>query len=284
VELKRLTVRIARSENMPVLPQSVSSVLKLADDPNCGPRDLERVIERDPAITAKILRAANSSYYGSPNVPSVSRAIAFLGMNVVRNLVVSVAFQMIVSQRPQGSRFDTTEYWRHSLAVATAGRILGRLRMPTKAEELFSAGMLHDIGYLVMDRFVAADLDNAIELAQANSVPIFEVEAQEIGFTHADAGALLAEKWGLTKMIRNAVQHHHDPMSDEENYETTTFIQVADALAHQCGFTNHSIGVNYEISDEAKQVIGLPEEQYDSIRNVMVQEVTKAQEAYGIKA
>lgn len=284
MELSRLTVRIARSENMPVLPQSVSSVLKLADDPNSGPRDLERVIERDPAITAKILRAANSSYYGSPNVPSVNRAIAFLGMNVVRNLVVSVAFQMIVSQRPQSTRFDATEYWRHSLAAATAGRILGRLRMPAKAEELFSAGLLHDIGYLVMDRFIASDLDSAIELAQAHGVPIHEVERQEIGFTHADAGALLTEKWGMSKIIQNAVQHHHEPALDEESYETTTLIQVADTLAHQCGYTNQSVGVEYEIPEDAKQIVGLPDEQYDSIRKVMVQEVTKAEEAYGVSA
>ncbi|MBX3097463.1 MAG: HDOD domain-containing protein [Fimbriimonadaceae bacterium] len=282
MELNRLSVRIARSENLPVLPQCVSSVLKLADDPNSGPREMEKVIERDPAITAKILRAANSSYYGSLSVPSVGRAISFLGMTVVRNLVVSVAFQQLVGQATSGGRFSATSYWSHSLAVATAGRIIGRLKMPVKAEELFSAGMMHDIGYLVMDRFVSSDLDCSIEAAQANGAMLHEIELNEIGFNHAEAGGLLAEKWGLTPIVSSAIRNHHDPFSDEANLQTTCIIHVADALAHQCGFENQSAGVTYELSDETKQIVGLPDEQYDSIRKVMTLEVQKAQEAYGI--
>lgn len=283
MDLNRLAVRLSRSENLPVLPQAVSSVLKLADDPSAGPRDLERVIERDPAITAKILRAANSAYYGSPNVPNIGRAIAFLGMNAVRSLVVSVAFQGMTANRGTSQRFDNLEYWRHSLAVATGARILGRLRMPMRAEELYCAGMMHDIGYLILDRFMGTELDTALEQALNDKTPIHEQEEFLYSFTHADVGGLLAEKWGMTSMIQAAVKYHHNPQEDGNFFETTCFISAANVLAHQAGFTNNTVGITWELEPHVVKAVGIPMEQFDAIRDVMVQEVLKAQETFKIQ-
>jgi HD-like signal output (HDOD) protein len=275
-------VRIARSENLPVLPQAVSNVLKLADDPAAGPRDMEKVIERDPAITAKILRAANSAYYGSPNVPTIGRAIAFLGMNVVRSLVVSIAFQQMVSGKGGSNRFDSLEYWRHSLAVATGARILGRMKMAQRAEELYCAGMMHDVGLLVLDRFLNSDLDIAIESCQMNKIPLHEAEIAQMSFSHAEVGGLLAEKWALTPLIRNAIKYHHNPSEDGDFFETTCYIAAANTLAHQCGFTNHAIGLENVMDPAVQEVIGIPDEQFQAIRDVMVQEVMRAQDAFKI--
>src|SRR5262249_24324776 len=153
---------ISRSENLPVLPQIVSQVLKLADDVEASPKDMERIIERDPAITAKLLRVANSSYYGLHQVSSTGRAISMLGMNAVRSLVVGVAYQQIIAGRTQASHFNKLEYWRHSLGVATAARILAKLKAPMLSEEMYVAGMMHDVGLLVLDRFQPMELDKAV--------------------------------------------------------------------------------------------------------------------------
>lgn len=273
---------MARSENLPVLPQAVSSVLKLADDPNSSPRDLEKVIERDPAITAKILRVANSSYYGGSRIPTIGRAISFLGMNAIRSLVVGVAFQQMISGKASSQNFDKVEYWRHSLAVATACRILGKIVMPTRAEELFCIGMMHDIGMLILDRFMSDSFDACFVEARQMGMPVHVVEAEKMQFDHAEVGGILAEKWGLGTMAIHGVRYHHCPTEDGEYFETTSIIAIANTLAHQSGFTNNMPGLEYEIDSEVFNTLGIPEEQLKIIGDVMAQEVQKAQEAFKI--
>ncbi|MBC8065896.1 MAG: HDOD domain-containing protein, partial [Chlorobia bacterium] len=137
VNLQSLEIKIARSENLPVLPQIVSQIMKLADDPDASPKEMEQIIERDPAVTAKILRVANSSYYGVNNIPSIARAISMLGMNTIRSLIIGVAYQQIISGRTFASHFNKLEFWRHSLGVGTGSRILSKIKIPLSAEELY---------------------------------------------------------------------------------------------------------------------------------------------------
>ena len=118
MDLHQLSLKIARSENLPVLSNVVTQVLKLADDPNASPRTLEKIIERDPALTAKSLRVSNSSYYGMSQVTSIGRAISVLGMNTIRSLVIGVAYQQILGARTVAQKFDKMLFWKHSLAVA----------------------------------------------------------------------------------------------------------------------------------------------------------------------
>lgn len=273
---------MARSENLPVLPQAVSSVLKLADDPNSSPRDLEKVIERDPAITAKILRVANSSFYGGSKIPTIGRAISFLGMNSIRSLVVGVAFQQMISGKSANSTFDRVEYWRHSLAVGTACRILGKIVIPSKAEELFCVGMMHDIGMLILDRFLQDEFAACITEARQMQLPIHLVEREKFEFDHAEVGGLLAEKWGLGTMAIHGIRFHHDPTQDGEYFETTSIVSIANVIAHQTGFVNSMPGLEYELDEEVFATLGIPEEQLQIICDVMTQEVSKAQEAFKI--
>jgi len=273
---------MARSENLPVLPQAVSSVLKLADDPNSSPRELEKVIERDPAITAKILRVANSSYYGGSKIPTIGRAISFLGMNSIRSLVVGVAFQQMISGKAASTAFDRVEYWRHSLAVGTACRILAKIVMPTKSEELFCIGMMHDIGLLILDRFMADEWSVCIAEARQMLIPLHLVEMDKYGFDHAEVGGMLAEKWGLGTMAIHGIRFHHNPMEDGEYFETTSIVSIANTIAHQTGFCNSFPGQQYEIDEEVFNTLGIPVEQLNIIGDVMAQEVTKAQEAFKI--
>lgn len=283
MELASLEIRIARSENLPVLPQVVSSVLRMADDPDASPREIEKTVERDPAITAKILKVANSAFYGHSNVSNVGRAVSLLGMNVMRSLVVSIAFQQVIGNRVNAANFDKLEYWRHSLAVGVAARILGKIRIPMKAEELFVAGLMHDIGMLVLDRFLPSEFDQAIQFAKSSSIALHEVEQEVMGFDHAAVGGLLAERWGLSTLMKRGIEFHHQPSLDGDYYETTCLLAAANTLAHQCGFTNSQMLAELELDPEVSASIGLPPEQYDSIRDVMVVEVVRAQEAFHIR-
>lgn len=284
VELESLSIKVARSENLPVLPQVATVVLRLADDPNASARNLEKLIERDPALAAKTLRVANSSYYGLSNVATVARAISILGMNTIRSLVISVSYQQMISGRVSAKHFDKVAFWSHSLAVATAARILGKMQIPEKAEELYIAGMTHDVGYLVLDRFYPAELDEAIQMAQAEGISVCEAENKLYGFDHGVVGGLLAQKWGLPKPLEDAIRYHHRVTEDGENQLLSAIISTADFLAHQNGLTNSSPPDAVKQDPVAAEKLGLPEQQLHVVSEVMMQEVQKAQTAFSVPA
>lgn len=266
-----------------MLPQAVSSILRLADDPNASQRDIEKAFETDAAITAKILRVANSAYYGGVNVPSIGRAISFLGMTTVRSLVVGVAFQQTVGSRAHCKNFDKLAFWRHSLCTAVSARLLGKLKQPAKAEELYCAGIMHDIGMLVMERFLPTEFDQAIELSAKAMVPLHEAEAKVLGYDHAAVGGMLAEKWELTGIMKAGIEHHHDPSADKEFRDATNIVEQANKLAQYCGYGNQ--GCQVEISQESMaKTLGLPIEQVPIIQQVVTAEITKAEEGMQIAA
>lgn len=282
MELSSLALKLARSENLPVLPQVANNVLKLVDSPEASPRALEQVIIRDPAVTAKILRVANSSFYGLSGVETIGRAVATLGMNTIRSLVVGIAYQQLMAGKEQASHYNKTEFWKHSLAVGVASKIIGMIKMPSKAEELYGIGMMHDIGIMVMDRFLPNELNLIIQTAQVKKCAISEIEAELLGFDHTDVGALLAEKWGFSGAMLAGIKYHHSMIEDTEHTETTAIIALADGLAHQAGFTNNAPGVPRELDRFAVKTLELPEQQLAIIAEVVAKEVEKAQEAFHI--
>jgi HD-like signal output (HDOD) protein len=280
VELETLSLKIARSENLPVLPQIVSAVLKLADDPNSTARDMEKLVEREPAIAAKVLRVANSAYYGGQKVSSVGRAISLLGMMNIRALVVGVAFQQVINEKQNSQNFCKLTLWRHSMAVSTAARILGKMKSPHLAEELYTAGMMHDLGLLVLDRFYPVYLDEAVKMAQSDGIELHLAEQHLFGFDHSHIGGILAERWNFSPIIKHAIRYHHSPAEDEEHFDTTCFIVAANVLAQQCDYHNQVKVEAPQIPIEAFEAVGIPEEQYDAIRAVLKVEVAKIEEVY----
>lgn len=283
VELESLAIKVARSENLPVLPQVATAVLKLADDPNASARNLEKLIERDPALAAKTLRVANSSYYGLSNVSTIARAISILGLNTIRSLVISVSYQQMISGRVSAKNFDKVAFWSHSLAVATAGRILGKMQKPEKAEELYIAGMMHDVGWLVLDRFYPGELEEAIRISHTERIPMHESEMRLLGFHHGSVGGLLAEKWGLPASLRHAIAYHHNVAEDTEHGEMTSIISMADYLAHSCGLGACTPSESVQIDLVTQEMLNLPDQQLKVVGEVMLQEVQRAQAAFQIQ-
>lgn len=283
VELESLAIKIARSENLPVLPQVASAVLKLADDPNASAKNLEKLIERDPALAAKTLRVANSSYYGLSNISTIARAISILGLNTIRSLVISVSYQQMIGGRISAKNFDKVEFWSHSLAVATAARILGKMQRPDKAEELYIAGMMHDVGWLVLDRFDPLDLEEAIRVSNTEIVPMHVSEQRLLGFDHGVVGGLLAEKWGLPASLNSAISHHHNVAADTQYTEMTAIISMADYLAHSCKLGSCTPSECVEADPFALQLLNLPEQQLQVVGEVMLQEVQRAQAAFHVQ-
>lgn len=282
--MESLALRVKRSENLPMLSQIANTVLRLADDPTSSAKEIEKAIERDLALASKILKVANSPYYGVQGVSSIARAVSVLGMNTVRSLVVSLSYQQMISTRSQAQKFRRTEFWSHSIGVAITSRIIGKMLMPQKAEELYLAGLMHDIGMLVLDRFLPTDLDVAIYTAQNRKIPLHMAEKLILEYDHAQVGGLLAERWGLSKVISNAIKHHHSVENDHETQLTTSIVAIANNLTHKAGISNQESVATDTLDQFALQILNITEEQLDVISQVMVQEVAKAQAAFDIQA
>lgn len=284
MDLNTLGLKIARSENLPVLNNVVTQVLKTADDPNASPRTLERIIERDPALTAKILRVANSSYYGMSGVSSISRAISVLGMNTIRSLVVGVAYQQILSGRSNAQLFDRLAFWRFSVATATGSRILMKLKQPLKSEEMYVAGMMGAVGLLVMDKFMPCDLDAAIQTANEEKVPLHVAEKEVLGFDHAEIGALLAEKSRLNDTIIRAVRFHNAPFEDRKGFATTGVVAAATGVAGLCGYRPSGPDLAPGLDADLLGALELDPEQIEPVRAVVQAEIERSEQAFGVKA
>lgn len=282
--MESLALRVKRSENLPMLSQIANTVLRLADNPTSSAKEIEKAIERDLALASKILKVANSPYYGVQGVSSIARAVSVLGMNTVRSLVVSLSYQQMISTRSQAQKFRRTEFWSHSIGVAITSRIIGKMLMPQKAEELYLAGLMHDIGMLVLDRFLPTDLDVALYTAQNRKIPLHMAEKLILEYDHAQVGGLLAERWGLSKVISNAIKHHHSVENDHETQLTTSIVAIANNLTHKAGISNQESVATDTLDQFALQILNITEEQLDVISQVMVQEVAKAQAAFDIQA
>ena len=284
MDLNTLGLKIARSENLPVLNNVVTQVLKTSDDPDASARSLERIIERDPALTAKILRVANSSYYGMSQVNSIARAISVLGMNTIRSLVVGVAYQQILSGKSNAQAFDRLAYWKYSLAMACGARIMMKIKQPLKSEELYVAGMMASVGLLVMDKFMAPDLDECIKRANEYGVPLHIAEKEVLGYDHAEIGAMLAERSKLNESIVSAIRFYHHPFDDLKQFASSGTVAAAHYVAGQCGY--HPSGGTHEEAFDADLfgALEIAQEQLGAIQAVVTAEIDRSSEAFGVKA
>ncbi len=277
MELSALQIRVARTPGLGMLPQMTAQILKLVDSPDASPRQVGALIERDAGLASKLLKTANSSYYGMQGkIRTVSQAISVLGLSAVRSVIVSQVYHQMASGRAHARRFDKVAFWQHSLATAVAARILARFKGWRDPEEAFLAGLLHDAGRLVMDRFLTSEFDQAIALSLSNGCNLIDAEREILGYTHVEVGAMLGEQWQLPDSLQEGMRLHQ-AATDYETSPIGCLVYTANVLAHQVGF---GVGapVAYELDPETVESLRLPPEQFEGIRQVLAKEVARTQE------
>lgn len=151
------------------------------------------------------------------------------------------------------------------MACAIAARAIGEHVASERFEELYLAGMLHDIGLLVLSRFLSVELDNAIGRARGSRVPLHEVERSLYGWDHGDVGGILAERWGLEPMIHDAVKFHHRPADSLGNIETSTIVCLANQVAYRSGYPAGTCNVEPSYDSETMEAAGLSPSQLEQV-------------------
>lgn len=240
-------------------PDICIKIFELMETNQASAQSLGSVISRDPSLTARLLRIVNSSFYGFPHrIDTVSRAVTVIGVSELYNLVVTVSAITSFSRIPNFIvNIDT--FWRHSVSCGILARELARQCRVLHPERLFVAGILHDIGSLVMYHRAPDQIKNLLLAAQGNETILQHLEHKEFGFSHADIGGMLLSRWQLPKLLQEAVQLHHDPDAAQEARLEAAIIHIADALANRSeqGAFYAMPSPDLFVDDEAWKITGL---------------------------
>ncbi|MBD3218217.1 MAG: HDOD domain-containing protein [candidate division Zixibacteria bacterium] len=206
---------ISSIDNLPTPPVVFSRINESISNPNSSAYQIASIISEDPAMSAKILRLSNSAFYGIRNeITSVKQAIITIGLEAIRSLVLSTSVFDAFKTNPEFAQ-QQDQFWRHSLAVASACRVIAR-RVSADwiqdTDKVFSAGMLHDIGKLVLLAYFPYEWEKIKKQMKDSQAKPTEVEKQILGYTHTDLGAALADRWNLPEVLHDAIAFHHKPL------------------------------------------------------------------------
>jgi putative nucleotidyltransferase with HDIG domain len=199
--------------------------------------DLVRVLRNDPSLTAKILRVANSAFYGmSGHVESLNAALVVLGMRELMHLVTCISVFHAFPTKPGQPTFDRKAFWVHSAGCGEISRSLThRLKLRFNSTE-FTAGLLHDLGKILLDQYFHDEFMEALRLSYAEELSMVEAEERVFGVNHAEIGLWLAGMWNLPETIRDVITYHHRvPNAKRENQSLVAIVHLANNLCKHAG-------------------------------------------------
>jgi putative nucleotidyltransferase with HDIG domain len=251
---------VGKLQDLPSLPAVVMELLTSIDQEDVDISVLARKVSHDQALTAKTLRLANSSTYGlQVKVTTIQQAITFLGFQTTRNLITAAAVTGCFSAG-QCAGFDDKAFWRHSIATAACARVLAR-RMRFNQDYAFTAGLLHDIGRLVLVSTYPAQYAEVLAWRSAHDCELIEAERAVLGIDHVMAGVALAERWNFSETMRLGIAWHHEPERAGAGF-LATIIHVANAIVHALDIAGEDDDLVPPVSPVAWSALGLNEEAY----------------------
>jgi HD-like signal output (HDOD) protein len=221
--------------SLPTLPSVIVRVNEQVANPKTSALDLARTILEDQSLTARLLRLVNSPFYGFPRrIATVTEAVTILGFAPVRSLLLtaSVVDLLVGEETPD---FSPTGLWEHSVGAAVGAGLLARYTRHEDREEVFVAGLLHDVGKLVLFHFLTKEFLAVLETSRREDIPIRTAEQRLLGFTHDQIGRLLAERWKLPVRLSEAIGCHHRPDLAQVGKREAALVHVAEALTRALG-------------------------------------------------
>jgi putative nucleotidyltransferase with HDIG domain len=260
----------SKIDELPTLPTVVPKILNLMEGSQSNASDVTEAMSKDPALTSKILKVANSAYYGFPQgISDLERAVALLGFNMVKSLAISMGVLNSLSSGSKGSRFSMKGLWIHSLAVATAMKELGqRHGKSAEGDHLFILGLLHDIGKVVLDQFFGNLYEqtlNAVE--QDETMRLYEAERKVVGFDHGEVGAMLLKRWMFPEVMVNAIAAHHQrELPANTDAADLAMLRIADTLPQALGLGNQGNPSIDKIQDADLAVLRMAPKEVEAVK------------------
>ena len=274
---------ISGIKDLPVLPEVAAQLLKIIHHASTSATDVANLISKDIGITSKVLRMANSAFYGIPRtITTVQNAVVLLGMKVVNSLVLSASVGTLFPPEKKSSGVDKKSFWVHSLACAIASKkIAEKIKLAyVDPEECFCAGLLHDIGKLVLNQYFKDSFIKSVNLAKIDNLPAYKAECKIFDCSHTRVGDWLTCKWELPIDLRNALIFHHDPASSSTSEKITFIIHLADYITHVLDMATYKDEVLPRIHPDTQTILEITDQDIISIKEYVPKEIEKLEVAF----
>ena len=223
---------IGKGQDLPSLPEIYLRVSEQLEDENTSVQQIGNTVQNDPAITTRVLKMVNSAYYGLPNqVASVAQAISLMGRERLKHILIGSVLRGVFSGHDDPA-FSMQAFWQHSIKTAIIARQLGQqVRQIEEPEAMFTAGLLHDIGKLLLIKKFPERMLAAEEYMVLKRVDILSAELNQVGLTHTAVGEALMHHWGLPQLLIDCTTNHHEAVHDGPNRFATHLVYLANKLS-----------------------------------------------------
>ena len=273
--LKKLVEKVV---NLPTLPAVMTRIIQKVEDPKTSTNEIVDMIGVDQALTMKVLKIVNSAYYGfRQRIATLDRAVVILGFNNIKNLALSASIFDTLSGEGKGE-FNLMKFWGHSIGCGVATKVLA-VKLghdPKSLDEFFTAGLLHDIGKVVLDKYVHEEFSEAVKMAAEKDMLIMEAEREVLGADHTDMGHWVAVKWGLPTSLKEVISFHHSPGAAKEAKELTGLVHFADILVRRKKIGSGGDNKVPPLNPNVFEMLKLTQEDVVEIMNLIDKEMEKA--------
>ena len=225
---------VGKGQELPSLPEIYLRVAEQLEDETITVQQIGDTVQHDPAITARVLKMVNSAYYGLPNqVASVAQSVSLLGRERLKHILIGSVLRGVFSSGQDNPAFSMQVFWQHSIKTAIIARELARqVREVEEPESMFTAGLLHDIGKLLLFNRFPERMMAAEEYAIQKRVDVLSAELIQVGLTHTAVGEALMQHWGLPQLLIDCATRHHEVVHDGPDRHATHLIYLANQLSH----------------------------------------------------
>lgn len=278
----RLKFIIDKVQKLPTLPAVANKITKLIKDPTCTAIKVSQVINKDQSLTTRVLRLVNSAFYSlCTEVTNVKHAVALLGFRTISQMVISISV-FDIFKGGYGREFDRVGFWKHSIGCAVISNMIAEKAGYSKTDDCFTAGLMHDIGKVVLDQFLHEEMTKVIKLVQENGISFDDAEQEVMGLNHADIGGQVMKNWSIPLSIVVAVKHHHQLPEERKGSSLSQdlivdIVRLSDVICKRgkIGYTGDSIIP--EMTEELWERLNISQESIGKIVEHCSEEIEKAE-------
>lgn len=253
--------------NLPTLPTVYSTISEAMEDTNINSEKIAKIISTDQASSFKILKVANSPFYGfHGKIDTISKAILYLGFHEIKNIIFALSVINFFSKDKLFIRFNPIDLWAHSIGVGIATRTVGSASGEKKLENYFLAGIFHDIGKLLFIEFAKEEYAKVLEIVERKNYQIKDAELEVLGVDHSKIGKLLAEKWKLPQSIQDAIYYHHTGTIAGTPDKLVASVHIGDIIARimEMGYAGDNLIP--EPNGKVWEILNIPDNTFANIR------------------
>ncbi len=277
---KALQQNILKSlDDLPPIPKIVQKAREVVEDPNASLKDIGKLIEVDQILTVNVLKMANSAYYRRvKGATSVQDATVVLGMKTIGELITVACTSPVLSKTLKGYDISADSMWRHSLSVAFGSKIIANKKYPALVSDAFTAGLIHDVGKLVLDKYILEREETFREFLSKENATFHKAEKMILGFDHAEIAETVCKSWNFPQHINLAIKNHHYPSRYLTN-ELAYIVHVADEMSTWIGMDID--GLTIEISDDSMEKLDIQVNEIEQILDEIIECVNQITDEVG---